>query len=116
MGTDNTFEAMEIGEFMKKKQQELQGPYTANIGVHLMSTKEYSELTGQTVQAITGQLRKGRLDGVRNGKRWFVKVEDDTAVKESEELKSLRAENVKLKTQLEMIKVALFGQIQEVQR
>ena len=40
MTTDNTFEAMEIGEFMKKKQQELQGPYTANIGVHLMSTKE----------------------------------------------------------------------------
>lgn len=116
MGTDNTFEAMEVNEFMKKKQQEFQGPYTANIGVHLMSTKEYSQLTGQTVQAITGQLRKGRLDGVRNGKRWFVKVEDDTAVKESEELKSLRAENVKLKTQLEMIKVALFGQIKEVQR
>ena len=116
MAVGSTFEAMEVNEFMKKKQQEIQGPYTANIGVHLMSTKEYSQLTGQTVQAITGQLRKGRLDGVRNGKRWFVKVEDDTAVKESEELKSLRAENVKLKTQLEMIKVALFGQIQEVQR
>ena len=103
MATDNTFESMEIGEFMKKKQQELQGPYTADIGVHLMSTKEYSELTGQTVQAVTGQLRKGRLDGVRNGKRWFVKVKDDTAAKESEELKTLRAENVRLKTLIEMM-------------
>ena len=37
-----------------------------------LSTKEFAALTGQTVAAVTKQLRKGALKGVKQSGKWMI--------------------------------------------
>jgi len=100
--------AMEVNEFIKNYNAEKQGPYTARTDVKLITPKEYAKSTGLSEQAVRNQLRHGVLDGVQVESRWYVRVIDAAAERESEELKALRQENTVLKTQLDMIKNVLF--------
>ena len=98
---------MELSEFIKEEKKKQQKVYTPKINEILMTTKEYSARVGQTSAAIVRQLNEGMLDGVKHGKKWLVRVIDNSALEENEEIQKLRCENVELKMQLDMIKKVL---------
>ena len=76
--------------------------YVARANERLIPVSEYAKHTGLTPDAVRAQLNRGVLEGVKLGKTWRVKVVDDTAP-QAVEIERLRAENIRLKMQLDLI-------------
>lgn len=89
---------VEVNDFISQKQP----MYSPKVGEELLTVNDYAKRVGLTPSAVRIQLQKGRLDGVRMGKHWRVRVLDDTVML-SRELSQLRTENEVLKTKLSII-------------
>lgn len=104
----NRSQSVDLEEFMQQAREKQKLPYTARSDEMLVSVKEYAKKVGKTPGAITKQLCEKRLDGVKIGSRWMVKIIDPSRREESEKMSQLREENIRLKAQIDMIRNALF--------
>lgn len=100
-------QSMSLDEFMRESSKDQQGPYTARADEVLMSVREYAAKVGKTPCAITKQLAENRLSGVKIGTKWMVRVIDPSKREESEEIKRLRAENIRLNAIIDVIRNAV---------
>lgn len=91
-----------------------QPKYVAKADETLMTVADYAKERGITPGAVRAQLNSGKLDGVRVGKHWRVRVINDTAPR-AIEIERLKAENEMLKMKLSLINDVLTkGEMQFV--
>lgn len=104
-----TNQSMSLDDFMREASKDQQRPYTARADEILMSVREYAAKVGKTPGAITKQLAENRLSGIKIGAKWMVRVIDPSQKEESEEIKRLRDENIRLNAILDMIRSAVVA-------
>ena len=88
---------MDLEDFMQANKK-----YTPQANETLVPACEYAAENGMSYQTVTAYLKKGVLDGVKFGSRWYVRIIGKQNG-ESEEMTELRTELERYKTLFECL-------------
>lgn len=88
---------MDLEDFMQANKK-----YTPQANETLVSAREYAAENGMSYQTVTAYLKKGVLDGVKFGSRWYVRIIGKQNG-ENEDVTELRTELERYKTLFECL-------------